>query len=328
VRKLFPKKLNIGDTIQVVAPSRSLALISKETRIIADQRFKKLGLKLIFGKNVEEIDEFNSSSVSSRIEDLHNAFENPKIKAVMTVIGGDNCNQLLRYLNWDLIKNNPKIFCGFSDITALNNAIYAKTGLISYSGPHYCNFGEKLYFDYTLEYFKKCLFSKEPFEIKPSKNWSEDKWWKNQNMRTLIKNRGWLVINQGESSGIILGGNLCTFNLLQGTEYFPSLKDSILFIEDDELSDTETFDRNLQSLIHQPEFDFVKGIIIGRFQKASKIDNEKLIKIIKTKKELNRLPVIADVDFGHTDPKITFPVGGKVQLNAKSENLKLKILSH
>lgn len=326
--KIFPEKLKTGDTIEIIAPSRSLAIISGETQEIANQRFKEMGLKLIFGKNVRETNEFSSSSVESRVEDLHSAFGNPEVKAIITVIGGFNSNQLLRYIDWDLIKNNPKIFCGYSDITALNNAIYTKTGLVSYYGPHYCDFGQKLYFDYTLGYFKRCLLSEEPFEILPSENWSDDFWWKNQDERNLIKNPGWLVINEGEVSETILGNNLCTFNLLQGTEYFPGLEDSILFIEDDELSDADTFDRDLQSLIHQPGFEGVKGMVIGRFQKASKMENEKLVKVIKTKRELNNLPIIANVDFGHTNPKITFPIGGEAELKARTGDLKLKIISH
>ena len=152
-----------------------------------------MGFKLSFGKHIEEKDEFLSSSIASRLEDFHEAFRDKNVRAVITVIGGFNSNQLLRYLDWNLIKNNPKIFCGFSDITVLNNAIYAKTGLVSYSGPHYSSFGQELYFDYTLDYFKKCLFFEEPFEISPSKQWSDDAWYINQKERNLIKNNGfWL----------------------------------------------------------------------------------------------------------------------------------------
>lgn len=327
-QKIYPTKLKAGDEVKVIAPSRSLAIISEETRKIANNRFSDLGLKLSFGKHLEERDEFVSSTIKSRVEDLHDAFRDKNVKAIITVIGGFNSNQLLKYLDWDLIKNNPKIFCGFSDITALNNAIFAKTGLVSYSGPHYSTFGQELYFDYTLEYFKKCLMSEDPFEILPSEQWSDDAWYKNQKERNLIKNDGFLVINEGSASGTIVGANLCTFNLLQGTEYFPDLENSILFIEDDEESLPHIFDRDLQSLIHLPSFSSVRGIVIGRFQMASKMTNELLIKIIKTKKELNNLPVIANVDFGHTDPKITFPVGRRVNLVAKNGQVKIEVMRH
>lgn len=328
MEKIYPLKLKAGDEVRVVAPSRSMAIISKEVREIANKRFVELGLKLSFGKHIEENDEFFSSSIQSRVEDIHEAFSDKNVKAVITVIGGFNCNQLLRYLDWELIKRNPKIFCGYSDTTALNNAIFAKTGLISYSGPAYSSFGQELYFNFTMEYFKKCLLSDDSFKIKASEEWSDDAWYINQKERNLIKNNGFLIINKGKASGTVLGANLCTFNLLQGTEYFPSLKDSILFFEDDETSSPNLFDRDLQSLIHLPDFKDVKGIVIGRFQKASKMTNEILIKIIKTKKELDNLPVVANVDFGHTTPLITFPIGGKASLDAKDGKVDLVLLKH
>jgi len=327
-RKIFPKKLKPGDEVRVIAPSKSIRIISKEVRNIANRRFKKLGLKLSFGKHVEESDRFGSSSIKSRIEDFHKAFADKNVKAILTVIGGFNSNQLLRYLDWDLIKRNPKIFCGYSDIAALNNAILAKTGLVSYSGPHYSTFGQKLYFDYTLSYFKKCLFNQKPFQIKPSKLWSDDLWYIDQGNRELIPNKGTLTINEGKAEGIILGSNLCTFNLLQGTEYMPDLSNSILFLEEDEESKLYHFDRNLQSLLHLPNFPKVKGLLIGRFQKSSKVTNNTLIEIIKTKKELDKIPVVANVDFGHTDPKITFPIGGTAKLIAKKDSCGIWITKH
>lgn len=326
--KIFPSKLKERSEVRVISLAASIAELSKETIDISNRRFKEIGSELSFGKHIEESDEFSSSSIESRINDLHEAFSNPKVKMILATLGGFNSNQLLRYINWDLIRNNPKILCGYSDITALNNAIYAKTGLITYSGPFYSTFGQELYFDYTLEYFKKCIFSNAAFEILPSKKWTDDCWWENQKNRKPISNSGWLLLNEGEAEGTILGANLCTFNLLQGTEYFPDLKDSILFLEDDEESKPHHFDRDLQSLIHLPEFKGVKGIVIGRFQKASQMTDDKLIKTIKTKKELDKIPVIANVDFGHTSPIVTFPIGGISKIEIKKTGSKISIIKH
>lgn len=328
MEKIYPKKLSIGDEVRVIAPVRSLAIISEESQKIANKRFEEMGLKLSFGKHVAEIDEFASTNIQARIDDLHEAFRDINVKAILTVIGGFNSNQLLKYIDWELIQNNPKIFCGFSDVTALNNSIFAKTGLITYSGPHYSTFGQELYFDYTLEYFKKCLFSEDQFDLKASDCWSDDMWWKNQNSRDIIPSHGWTIINKGEATGTLLGANLCTFNLLQGTEYFPDLKDSVLFLEDDEESNPYHFDRDLQSVIHLPDFSCVKGLVIGRFQNASGMDTEKLIKIVKTKNELSNIPVIANVDFGHTDPKVTFPIGGNVRMEASADSATITINKH
>ena len=328
MQKIFPTKLKAGDEIRIIAPARSMSIIGAESQEVANKRLADLGFKVTFGKHVDENDEFMSSSIKSRIQDLHEAFLDKNVKAILTVIGGFNSNQLLRYIDWNIIKNNPKIFCGYSDITALGNAILEKTGLVSYYGPHYSSFGQELHFEYTLDYFKKCLLAEEPFELKASKEWSDDVWYKDQKNRNLIQNKGWIVVNPGKTEGIIVGGNLGTFNLLQGTEYFPSLDNSILFIEDDSESLAHTFDRDLQSLIHQPDFLKVKGIVIGRFQKESDISTDMLNKIIKSKKELDNIPIIANIDFGHTDPKITFPIGGNVLINAQNGNPTIKIIEH
>jgi muramoyltetrapeptide carboxypeptidase LdcA involved in peptidoglycan recycling len=324
---IVPEKLKKGDIIRVIAPSRSLSVVSEENRKLANQRLADIGLQLTFGKHIEESDDFDSSSIKSRIDDLHEAFADKDVKAVITVIGGFNSNQILNYIDWDLIKANPKILCGYSDITALNNSFFTKTGLITYSGPHYSSFGQKLYLDYTIEYFKKCLFSNEAFELKPSSEWSDDPWYRDQNNRQLIPNEGYLVINEGEAVGTVLGANLCTFNLLQGTEYMPNIADSVLFVEDDYESVPHTFDRDLQSLIHQPGFRGVKGMVIGRFQKASKMTDDLLKQIINTKKELRNIPVIANVDFGHTDPTVTFPVGGTAKIEVGSSSI-ITIIEH
>jgi muramoyltetrapeptide carboxypeptidase len=327
---ITPPRLQPGDTLRIIAPSRSLSIIAPAQREIANRRFEDLGLKLSFGKHVEESDLFRSSSIESRIEDLHSAFADPGVKAILTVIGGFNCNQLLRHIDYDLVGRNPKILCGYSDITALQNAIFARTGLVTYSGPHYSTFAMKQRFEFTLDHFKRCLFSDAPIELQPSELWSDDPWFLDQDKRDFIPNPGYLVLNEGKAEGTVLGANLCTFQLLHGTEFMPSLKDSILFIEEDELCGSYTdvnVERDLQSIIHQPGFDGVRGIVIGRFQKASQMNEAKLRQIVN-KRELARIPIIAGVDFGHTDPYITFPIGGSASIEARSGKARIVLTRH
>lgn len=325
---MIPKKLKKGSRVAVIAPSRSLSIINKETREIALERLKKLGIEVELSKHAGETDEFDSSSIKSRIEDLNWAFGDKEIDGILTVIGGFNSNQLLKYMDYGLIKRNPKILCGYSDITALQNAIRAKTGLVTYYGPHFSSLGMKKGADYTLEYFRACLFSSEPFSVKPSEKWSDDRWFIDQEKREFMPNDGYSVINQGNAEGKIVGGNLCTLNLLQGTEFMPEIKDSVLFLEDDAGTRPQIFDRDLQSLMHLPDFDTVKGVVIGRFPKASLVTPALLAKVIKAKKELDDIPVIANVDFGHTNPQITFPIGGSTRLIAENKGIELKITEH
>lgn len=321
---IVPERLKVGDEIRVIAPSCSLNMIDVAIREIANSCFKEMGLKVSFSKNAELVDEFVSSSIEARIEDLHEAFTDKNIKGILTTIGGYNANQLLQYIDYEMIKNNPKIFCGFSDITVLSNAIFAKTGLVTYSGPHYSTFGMKKGIDYTKEYFKKCFFNDKPFAVEPSAEWSDDPWFLEQENRIFYKNEGYKIINKGVAEGRIIGGNLCTLNLLQGTNYMPDLRDSILFLEDDELTFPENFDRDLQSLIHLPNFNQVKGIVFGRFQIVSKMTDELFLRIIQSKRELRSIPIVTNVDFGHTTPHITFPIGGLAKISL-TDNVEIRI---
>ncbi len=328
---MVPAKLKKGDEIRVIAPSRSMKIINKETRDIANKRLEDLGFKVSFGKNVEECDGFTSSPIEARIEDLHDAFSDKNVKAILTVIGGFNSNQLLTHIDYDLIKKNPKIFCGFSDITALSNAIYAKTGLVTYSGPHYSSFGMKYGFEYALEYFKKMFLEDEEIKVESSDVWSNDPWFADQEKREFYKNHKMFCINEGKAEGKIIGGNLSTISLLTGTEYMPKFaQDTILFIENDSSTNgaiyLAEFDRMLQALIQQPGFiENVKGIVLGRAEKSSDMNAEKWTAMIKNKRELSNIPVIADADFGHTTPLFTFPIGGNARMISESENVELYI---
>lgn len=325
---IIPPKIKTGDSVRVISPARSLGIISAELRQIADARLSELGLELSFSKHAEEMDDFKSSSIASRVDDIHDAFRDPDVKLILTTIGGFNSNQLLQYLDYSLIRKNPKVFCGYSDITVLQNAIYAKTGLVTYSGPHYSSFGEKLRFDYSLEYFKKCLMDEAPFDALPSPEWSNDAWYKDQNDRHPKPNEGYVALNVGEAEGVIIGGNLGTFNLLQGTEFFPDLADAVLFLEDDSVSDPETLDRDLQSLIQVPQFAGVKGMVIGRFEEKSHMAPSLLEQIVRTKKELEKIPIIVSADFGHTEPRFTFPIGGTAKIAANETGSSIRIITH
>lgn len=326
MKPMRPTKLTKGSHVRVISPSLSLAIISDETRRIAEDNFKKLGLSVSFSKNAEESDDNNSSRIQSRLNDLHDAFADPGVDAIFTTIGGYNCNQLLDGINWELIRNNPKIFCGFSDITALNNALLAKANLITYSGPHFSTLGQKILDEFTLDHLRKCLFADDKFAVEVSSKYTDDAWWLDQDHREASKNNGLWEIHEGMAEGIIIGGNLCTLNLLQGTEFMPATENIILFIEDDEESGINHFERDLVSLL-QTQIN-VRGIVVGRFQKASQIGQDQLTKMINNIDRLTGIPIIANADFGHTDPKITFPIGGQAVLDSKQGNTSLRVTVH
>jgi muramoyltetrapeptide carboxypeptidase len=323
-----PPKLHSGSRVQVIAPSRSLAIIDSEVRAEADRRLARLGLVVSFGDHVDVCDDFGSSSVESRLSDLHAAFTAPEVDGILTAIGGFNSNQLLPGIDYDLVREHPKVLCGFSDITALANAIYARAGLVGYSGPHYSSFGMRKDFEYTEAGFGACLFEEASIELAPSPTWSDDQWFVDQDNRRLRPNPRWWVLNAGEANGTILGGNLSTFNLLHGTRFMPSLEGSVLFVEDDDRVKPWEFDRDLVSLIQQPGFAGVGALVIGRFQVATGMTRDLLTQIVATKPALGGLPVLANVDFGHTSPFFTFPIGGTVSVQADGAESRLTITGH
>lgn len=328
-KRIFAEKLTKGDEIRVIAPARSMGIISESVRALALKRLEKMGLKVSFSKHCEERDVFDSSSVKSRLEDIHEAFTDPKIKAILTTIGGCNSIHLLRNLDYELIKKNPKILCGYSDITTLQNAIFAKTGLVTYSGPHFSTFGCFHGIDYVIDHFQKCLFKeKNEISLDSSISWSDDEWYLDQEKRKFMPNNGYVMIQPGKISGTIIGGNIGSLNILQGTEYMPSLKNAVLFLEDNYPMTADVLDRHIHSLSLQQDFPNVKGIVFGRFQVESKITPDLLKIIIDSKEEFKKIPVIAEADFGHTLPLFTFPIGGEIELNSRQSNVTLRLIEN
>lgn len=322
------KKLKKGDHIRIIAPVRSMSLLSQQTIEEATNRLQKFGLELSFGKNIYEMDEFQSSSIASRLEDLHDAFKDPEVDAILTVIGGYNSNQLLQYIDYELIQQNPKIICGFSDVTALANAITARTGMITYIGPHFSSWAMKYGFEYSMDSFLKCCMEDDVYDLVPSKEWSDDLWFLDQEKRDFMQNEGYWILNSGHAVGRVIGGHTRCLNALQGTKFWPGLNDSILILEEDLEINPQLFDRQLQSLIHQRDFNGVKGILIGRFQKETKMTRALLEKIVNTKPELKNIPIVANVDFGHTTPLLTLPIGGSMEISALDEKVRAKIMTH
>ncbi|GLY09418.1 S66 family peptidase [Pseudobacillus badius] len=312
-----PPRLQPGDEIRVIAPSMSMAIVKGKQIELAKERLEGLGFHVTFGRYVDEHDLVFSTSVENRLADLHEAFGDPNVKAIFTAIGGYNANQLLARIDYELIRNNPKILIGYSDITALQLAIYRKTGLITYSGPFFSTFGMKQMADYTIQGMLAALTNDAPFELEAPDTWSDDKWYLDQEDRTYYPNEGPLAVNEGKAEGRLIGGNLCTLNLLQGTEFMPSLKGAVLFIEDDNETHLMKFDRDLQSILHLPEAKDLKAVLIGRFQKESDITEAALVSLLKNKPELDGIPVLANVSFGHTDPIATLPVGGYAEITAE-----------
>lgn len=313
----MPRRLRDGDHVRVIAPSRSRAVVAEHDHSeLITRRFAEMGLSLSFGRHIDERDERDSSPVAARVADLHDAFADDSVAAILTVIGGYNANELLPHLDWNLIAAHPKVFCGYSDITALQNAILARTGLVTYSGPHWSTFGMREHFEPTGRWFREALCDDAPVAVRPSREWTDDLWFLDQDARQVLPTDGWWVLRSGHAQGRVVGGNLCTLNLRQGTPYLPSLREAVLMVEDDEESHRDAFARDLTSLLQVPGAETLRALVIGRFQRASGIDRAGLEAILAVHPVLRSIPVSANVDFGHTSPLATIPIGGDVEVHA------------
>jgi muramoyltetrapeptide carboxypeptidase LdcA involved in peptidoglycan recycling len=306
VTRLYP-----GCHLRVIAPAQSLAIITPQVRQLADERLAQLGFSVSFGTHAEESGPLASASLQSRLSDLHEAFADPTVDGILTAIGGFNSHDLLPHIDWGLIQANPKPLCGYSDITALQNAIYSITGQETYSGPHYSTFGCLKGVEPVVDWFKKCLCEAQDYDLTPSAKWSDDLWYLDQEKRTFLPNEGPWIIREGRAEGILIGGNLSTLCLLSGTRFLPDLRGKILLIEDDYESRGVLFDRQFKQLSHQRGFDEVQAILIGRFQQASRIDRQILELILEG---IHPVPAIANLDVGHTMPLATLPIGGWIRI--------------
>lgn len=322
-----PTKLKAGDSIGIVAPAASASLISKRNLDLAKKKLESFGLNVIYGKNIFKRHKLSIDGIKERIDDLHSMFSSGKIKGIMAVIGGYSSNQLLPHLNYELIKKNPKVFVGYSDITALQNAILQKTGLITFSGPCFASFAQiHSPCEFEEEYFKKNLMDQDfNVTLRPSKIWADDEWWKTPGKkRELKKNNGWKYIKKGKAKGVIVGGNLSTFLLLLGTAYLPDLRNKILFIEEDPEMNRGMIERMFTQLSQSDYFNKINGLVVGRFSSKTNFSEKEEKKLFQTITLGLDIPVISNLDFGHTSPTITFPIGGKCEIDTSKNLIKLE----
>jgi len=324
-KTIAPASLRHGDHVRVIAPSTSLSIVSAQNRAGATKRLEGLGFQVSFGAFVDDVDLLSSASIEKRLADLHDAFADPNVAGILTAIGGHNSNDLLAHIDFDLIAANPKVLCGFSDITALTTAIATRTGLITFSGQHYSTFAMERHFAQSLEWFTTVVMDRAPASLASSPTWSDDTWYLDQNDRSISPNAGHWVLAEGNATGTIVGGNLCTLNLLHGTEWMPDLHRSVVFVEDDFESQPHTFARDLVSLSHQPGFEEIAGLAIGRFQRSSNMDRATLAGIVAGLDLPASTPVVANVDVGHTDPMAALPIGGTARLTAHEATTTIEV---
>lgn len=315
------QQLKKGDHIRVVSPSASIQYIGGfEANLSAKEALEKLGFQVSFSSNYLEHDLFGSASIESRVADLHEAFADESVDAILATIGGYNSNELLPYLDYDLIAQHPKIICGYSDSTAFLTAIYAKTGMQTYMGPSYSSFKMEGGQDYQTESWLKAV-TQDQYDLIPSSKWSSDAWYLPNAPRTFYPTE-WKVYHEGEARGTIIGGNLSTFALLHGTEFAPTVEDYILFVEESAEDHYTEFARHFAALLQV--YPRPKGLVIGRFPKECEMTEEILLAILDKHPVLQTIPVLYDVDFAHTQPLFTITIGAQADFNTKESRIHIQ----
>ncbi len=301
---MLPEALKKGDYIGVIAPSDSIEQKDEEYILKSCELVQSYGLKVIFGDYIRDNETGYGAKAENKAKDLNKMFLDSKIKAIFAVKGGNNSNSIFEYINYNNIKNNPKIICGFSDTTSITNIIYSRTGLITFSGPTFKSFTS----------WKTDYAFKEMINRLMNNNLEIDK---KEEIKTIVS---------GNSQGILIGGNLNLFSELISGEYKVDVKDKILFLEDlGAQSSPQAISNYFYMMKQNKVFEKINGIWLGNYEHESKITIEQIL--LDTIGNEYNFPIIKSNHFGHIDKKITVPIGIKVEINTNS-NDKIRFLQN
>jgi muramoyltetrapeptide carboxypeptidase LdcA involved in peptidoglycan recycling len=334
-----PAKLQPGDKIATISLSWGGA---GDEDILWRYEVGKRRLQEEFGLEVVEMpntlkgSEYLYNHPEKRAEDLMAAFADQSIKGIFTCIGGNESVRLLPHIDYSVIRNNPKIFIGYSDST-VTHFICQKAGLSSFYGASIlAEFAENVQmFDYTKHWINKALFDNTPIgKVEPSSVWtSEYLPWEEKNrsiQRVVNKNAGYeLLQGNGKVKGKLIGGCMEVMEMLKGTEIWPEIRaweDSILFFETSEDNTAPIYvEQWLRNYGSQGILQKVKGIIV-----AKPYDNiyyeeykEALLRVVREELKLVDLPVLCNMNFGHTAPMCILPYGAMAEIDCETKGFSI-----
>ncbi len=309
-RVLRPPRLKAGDTIGLVSPSQ--ARYERTPFAIATENLQALGFKVKEGKSLRARNGYFAGTDAERAGDLNAMFADPEVNGIISMSGGAGATRILNLLDYDQIRRQPKCLMGYSDITALLNAIQARTGLVTF----HAQMAASDWNEFSLDYFRRVLMQgetvtfKNPVEVKGVLTQVTDR------MQTL---RG------GRARGRLLGGNLSVLNTLLGTPYLPDFRGAILFIEDvDEY--IYRIDRMLAHLRAAGVLSQLAGVVIGQFVDCKPGEGYGRLALEEVFddyfKPLN-IPVYSGAMIGHIKRKFSVPVGLDAEIDADAGTITL-----
>ena len=300
---ILPDKLNIGDIIGVVAPSNPIIDENIDEINKAKNIIEKKGFKVKLSKNLFSNTNGYSATALEKAQNINDMFLDKEVKMIWCAKGGENSNSVLDYLDYEAIKNNPKIICGYSDITSLTNAIYQKTGLVTFSSTNFKTIATDET-DYSLnEVLKRFVQSNLDLGQADDKEF---------------------IINEGRAEGTLIGGNLSLIYGLTCGKYALDFQDKILFLE--ELgyeSEPSLVSNHLYYMKQNGVFDKIKGLWIGNYEHESGITLEKIV--LDVLGEDIKFPIIKCNYFGHTEKKTVIPIGTMAKIDTSKEK-KIELL--
>ena len=300
---IIPEKLKKGDTIGVVAPSSPIINENIDELNNAKQIAENLGFKVKFSKNIFSNTNGYSATAKEKAEDINSMFEDKEVKMIWCAKGGENSNSTFEYLDFEKIKENPKIICGFSDITSITNIITEKTGLVTFSGTNFKTIATDET-DYSLEQALN-RFVEGSLEIG-----TED--------------IPYDIIKLGTAKGKLIGGNLSLTRWLVCGKYNIDFTDKILFLEELGFESEPALVSNFLYYMKQNDvFKKVKGIWLGNYTHESGISIEKIL--LDTIGNEFDGPIIKSENFGHIENKTVIPIGINAKINT-NEKIKIKLL--
>ena len=309
--KILPKRLKKGDTIGLVAPGYA---IKEEVLEHAKEVLISMGFVPYHTDRILWNHGYFSNTDAERAADVNEMFANPNIDGILCARGGYGCTRIMDILDYEMIKQHPKVLVGFSDITALLNGIYNRTGLVTFHGP----VGSTIDDAYSITELKSILMHpRGNYTIKNAKIKDTE----------LLTNPEFdrYTITSGVAEGILVGGSLTLINALIGTKDEIDFTDKIVCIEDVEESPYR-IDRMLTQLLEGPTFKKAAGIVIGVCKGCDKPKSPAsftLKEVILDRLSPLQIPAVYGMSFGHVEQNFTFPIGIKATLNTDKMTLTL-----
>lgn len=309
--RLLPNPLKKGDLVGIISPSAAMA--DEMQFVFAREAMEALGLKVVFGDHATKRRGYLAGTDAERAKDLNDMFTNPEVKAIVCLRGGSGAARILPLIDYGNITRHPKPLLGYSDITAIHNAIYAQTGLITFHGPN----GSGSWNSFNVRQFKELFFDQKLVHFENEQIQGDD---------LVIKQNRVQTLRPGIAEGVIVGGNLTVLTAMAGSPYLPDFQDKILFLEDVE-EGPYRIDRMMSTLQLMGALDKIKGFIFGQCTDCdpsggygSLTLNEILEDFILPLK----IPAYRGAMIGHVPKQFIVPIGAQVRMDASKGTFEMQ----